>query len=140
MRNNKQLIFFTNNAPSGWGIETTIYCDKFSKLIDSILGNLEHVLPENRVSVAQYIDSRGLYSARRIFDSVNRAETDSTELRNLVQQRIGQVEARLSHRLQARKYVVDAAQDVEFICGAGRIEKVSETSHRQLKTMIDSSA
>ena len=88
---------------------------------------VEHVLPENRSSVSAYLDTWGLHYTRMIFRAPNDVETDSTELLDLVRQRMERVEDRLSHRLQARKYVVDAAQDVEFINGTGRIEKVGRT-------------
>ena len=92
-----------------------------------MLEQVEHVLPENRSSISEYLNTASFFYARAILASANLVETHSIELHDLVRQRMEEVEARISNHLEARSYVVDAVQDVEFICGAGRIEGVSET-------------
>ena len=82
-----------------------------------------NVLPENKSSCTDFLDSNWLFYATNIVESTRHARTEDPNLLALIKHRMESVEAELKRGLIDRNFFLENSQEVALI-GGTRIEKV----------------
>ena len=109
----------------GWQMTCTAYCVKIEEIFDAMIRLSSEVLPENRMTVNNYID--GVWKLVTPFVRSIEREEGTEDLGSKFKSYVDSEESRLRQNLEDISYRIDSPATVRVVAGEGRFETVIDT-------------